>query len=84
MINTVVAIIYCLGISVIGYSLLNLFIRKELSGLEKISISYGLGVGVIAFQLFIYSILGLQWNIYTVFIPWIFVFSHIVCLSNTT
>lgn len=73
MINTGIAIVYVLGITLVGYCVQSLIVKDTVSILEKLGISYGIGVGLLAFQLFIYSLLGIGWNSVVVILPWIIV-----------
>lgn len=38
---------------------------------EKVPVWFGVGVGAIAFQLFFYSILAIEWSNIDIFIPWL-------------
>lgn len=70
--NELIVLLVILFLTVIGYLLIrgfNLLTNKN--KLFVISCSYGLGVGVIAMQLFIYSGLSIPWKIETLMSPWV-------------
>lgn len=59
-------------VTLIGYSFISLGnLMPTLSNLEKLSFSYGIGVGLIAFQLLFYSIGNILYNPYDLGIPWL-------------
>jgi hypothetical protein len=53
-----------------GYSLLNLFKFNFNSQIEKLSYSWGIGIGFVAMQMFFYSLLGIQWSRISLILPW--------------
>lgn len=54
-----------------GYSVVNLFGLQIKSLIEKLSYSWGLGVGLIGTQLFFYSLLTIEWSKFTLVAPWL-------------
>lgn len=54
-----------------GYSVINLFGLQIKSLIEKLSCSWGLGVGLIGTQLFFYSLLAIDWTKFTFVAPWV-------------
>lgn len=66
-----------------GYSLLVFFnFLSDHNFFEKIPYSFGLGVGLIAFQLFTYSRISIEWNRFTILIPWIVIIAYAVIKNN--
>ncbi len=62
-----------------GFSFLQLFsVFRKSSIIEILSISYGIGVALISFQLLIYDLLGIKWNIAWIILPWILVFAFVL------
>ena len=56
----------------IGYCILFLFnLLKSHSFLEKMPFAYGLGVGILSWQLFTYSQFHIPWSFLSLFLPWI-------------
>lgn len=70
---TLVAIIFiALFIVLIGYICIDrLSILKKESIVGKLSLGWGLGVGLIGLQLFLYSILQIPWSRFSLLLPWI-------------
>ncbi|MFQ5952589.1 MAG: HAD-IIIA family hydrolase [Candidatus Omnitrophota bacterium] len=65
------------SITVIGFSVLRIIIRKDIelySPLEKAALSYGLGLGCVAFELLTFAVAGLSFDIPLLILPWIPVF----------
>jgi hypothetical protein len=59
-------------IFLIGYLIIELCgFLKGGSLLEKLSYSWGLGVGLIGTQLFIYSLLNIAWSRISILLPWV-------------
>lgn len=72
--NALIVIISILFTSVIGLvTLIGLNLISFKNKLFVISISFGLGVGLIATQLFFYSRFGISWQRESILIPWIIV-----------
>ena len=72
--NELIVIITILGISGIGYMMLTgfrLFAKQDT--LLALGCSYGLGVGLIAAQLFVYSWLQIPWGKALLITPWLFI-----------
>jgi hypothetical protein len=42
-----------------------------LKDIEKLPFSFGLGAGVVAFQLYVYSRFHIFWNVFLILVPWI-------------
>lgn len=60
-----------------GYLILNLLkIFKDKSEIEKIPFSFGLGAGIIAFQLYLYSRLNISLDLLYILLPWLFLFLY--------
>lgn len=49
--------------------------------IEKLSFSWGLGAGLISAQLFLYSLIGIQWNKSSITLPWLIL--GVIFLINT-
>jgi len=68
----------CLAVTIlIGWSLLNIIFYKKSSPFclpEKLALSYGLGLGAITFQLFIYYFFKIRFNVLNITAFWIPVF----------
>lgn len=58
-------------ITLIGYCLIKKFRLINFGDVEILPYSFGLGGGVVALQLFIYSQLKLQWSLFSLLLPWI-------------
>ncbi len=70
---------FMLGISwfyLVGYSILSFIYprRGEFFFLEKWSISFGLGVGVLSCEMLFLSMMGLKFNTVVMIVPWIVLF----------
>ncbi len=70
--NAIFVCFILIFITVIGYSVIACFnlLEKE-SFLAKISLGYGLGVGLVALQLFFYSRFFIPWQTDSLLIPWL-------------
>ncbi len=53
----------------LGYIILSILINKKINSLMKISLSYGLGMGVLAIWMLFIAIIGLRFNIITIKMP---------------
>lgn len=64
----------------VGYSIILLFdYIKDKSLAVKLSVGYALGVGFAAFELFIYSRLGIRWSLPSIYLPFLaFLFSALI------
>lgn len=51
---------------------------REFSILENLPFSFGLGVGLIAFQMFLYSLFNLKWDVKIIFLPWLMAFAFLI------
>lgn len=67
-------LIFILTIFFIGYFISTLFSIKKEDIFYQIGLSWGLGIAGISFQMITYSLLGLHWTIFSLFIPWIIIF----------
>lgn len=71
----ITVILIALLIVLIGFMVLEIFgLLKKESLIARLSIGWGLGVGLIGLQLFFYSILQVPWNRITLLLPWILLF----------
>ena len=59
----------------LGYILLSM---EEKFNLIKYFLAFPLGIGLISYQLFFYSLIGLKFNLILLFLPWIIVLSYII------
>jgi hypothetical protein len=69
--SEIIVLLLILFLAVIGYTVIwgfNLIPYKD--KLFAISCSYGLGVGLVCMQLYLYSRIGISWNIWSVLSPW--------------
>jgi len=59
----------------IGRNVLFWLIRRDLSFslLEKLALSYILGLGALTIQMFLYSLLNIKFSIFTLLMPWFFI-----------
>ena len=73
--NTIIALVSIIFITSIGYAVLLIL------NLKSLSLSYGLGVGLIAAQLFIYSRLQIPWQKELLIIPWLIIFIIAIVLK---
>jgi len=70
--NRLIAIVGIISYVVIGFSILKLLgFTKKRSLLENSAFSFGVGVGLISFEMFIYSILRIQWSNVLLLTPWL-------------
>lgn len=69
----------------IGYIILRYIIKSDSKyGLFVLPVSYFLGIGIISFQMLLYSVLGVRWNAFVIIIPWlIFLPKHFTDLLRT-
>src|SRR3990167_7323110 len=73
--NHLIVIFSLLFLISIGYLLISFGnFLSDLKFYEKIPYAFGLGVGVIAMQMFIYSRLNISWEAGIIASPWILVF----------
>lgn len=80
--NAVIVIITILFISLLGYScLLGFGFFSSKDKLLALGASYGLGVGLISMQLYIYSTIGIPWERTFLLIPW-FILIAAILLKN--
>jgi hypothetical protein len=73
--NTLIVFLIICFVSLIGYSFIkifNFFPKKDV--LSVSGYSYGLGIGFVAFQLYIYSCLNIPWERSYLVVPWIMLF----------
>lgn len=76
--NAIVLILALIYTFALGFSLVTYFFQS-LNMQIKIGISFGLGVGIVYLQLFLYSIVGISWSLASFLIPGIIV---IILLSK--
>ncbi len=62
----------------LGYIILSILINKKINSLMKISLSYGLGMGLLAIWMLFIAIIGYRFNIVTIKIPLLLL---VFCLS---
>lgn len=68
--NEMIVAIGILWMTCIGFAVIKLFgLLDSTSDIEKLPYSFGLGAGIIAMQLYIYSRLNLSWNLFLLLIP---------------
>ncbi|RJQ25586.1 hypothetical protein C4577_05480 [Candidatus Parcubacteria bacterium] len=66
------AVISILFLVLIGFTIVKSFnLLPQVSFLELLPYSFGLGIGFVALQLFLYSLLNIKWDIQILIIPWI-------------
>lgn len=71
--NILVAFLSCLVMMIIGYVVIKVFkLLENVEDMEKLPYSFGLGAGLVAFQLYIYSRLTIEWGVLSVIVPWVF------------
>lgn len=70
------AIIFLCLVGIAIYDLFGLFSRKD--KLFAFSCSYGLGVGAVTLQLYVYSRAAIGWSIGSIMFPWLIVFIFLV------
>ncbi|SRR5713226_229392 len=69
----------------IGYVVIELCgFLKGASLLEKLSYSWGLGVGLIGIQMFLYSILHIPWSRLSILLPWVIIFVILLVRNKQT
>src|SRR5216684_7695208 len=72
--NIIFVICICLFITFIGYTIIWGFkLLPEVDVLLVVAISYGLGVGAISSQLYLYSRLNIPWNRELLILPWLII-----------
>ena len=80
--NNIIALLTTFFITIIGYAVIwgfELLPRKD--KLISFACSYGLGIGFITMQLYIYSRLNISWNKWSLIFPWI-LFVAVLFLKN--
>ncbi|MGB3082259.1 MAG: HAD-IIIA family hydrolase [Candidatus Omnitrophota bacterium] len=63
------------AMTIAGYSVLSIVLGKDsrsYSLAEKAALSYGLGMGCIAFEFLLFAILGLSFDLWLILTPWVF------------
>ncbi|MGB2598973.1 MAG: hypothetical protein WBC99_00820, partial [Candidatus Omnitrophota bacterium] len=63
------------AMTIAGYSVLSIVLGKDsrsYSLAEKATLSYGLGMGCIAFEFLLFAILGLSFDLWLILTPWVF------------
>lgn len=72
-----IVLIITISIFLIGYMVIQLsgFLNTK-SFLEKLSYSWGLGVGLVGAQLFTYTLININWNRMNILLPWILIFLY--------
>jgi len=67
--------VFCLFvfIELVGLSIVSMTFKIENDILLSVGLSYGLGVIVLTSQMMLYSFVHIPWNVWTIFLPWIFV-----------
>lgn len=69
-----IAFISLILVCVVGLTIINLLkLLEEEPLLEKVGYSFGIGLGIVSYTLYIYSRLNIGWNIVIVLLPWIIV-----------
>lgn len=58
-------IFYCIGFAVLQ------IIKVQLSSAERVGISFGLGSGLVSFQMFVYVLCSIPLDVFTLCLPWI-------------
>lgn len=67
-----VVIIALFFMIIIGYSIIKAFdLIPGINDYERLPFAFGLGAGLVAFQLYFYSRLGIEWNNLIILMPWI-------------
>ncbi len=70
--NAIITFITLLFISLVGLVVIKAWdLLPKKSNLYVFSIAYGLGVGLITAQLYVYARFGLSWNIWFLILPWV-------------
>jgi hypothetical protein len=70
--NELLVLFYILLLSVLGASFLDLFkVFEEKKLLAYLSLGFAVGVGIIIVQMFLFSLMGVNWNRFLLFGPWI-------------
>lgn len=70
--NAFITLVLLLLISIIGFTVVQtLAVFPKKSNLFKLSLGYGLGVGMISAEMYVYARLGILWNITNLLTPWV-------------
>lgn len=70
--NEAIVLLGLIWMTCIGYVIIKFFrLLDNSSDIEKLPYSFGLGAGVVAIQLYLYSRLHVSWNIFFLLLPWI-------------
>ena len=72
--NTIIVILTIMFTSFIGYALIRFFRLITNDNLLAIGLSYGLGAGLVSFQIFIYSTLNIALKRELIIMPWLMLF----------
>lgn len=70
----VILLVICLAATMlIGWSLLSIIFRGSniLSSLERLALSYGLGIGAVALEMLVFYFFKVRFTILNLFLPWI-------------
>ena len=69
--NVLIVLYSLLAVFSLGWIILKLFnFFTEKEGLERIFYSFGLGMGLISFQMYLYSRISMEWSAVSIFLPW--------------
>src|SRR5438045_3509994 len=76
IISFLIIVVTAIIIFLIGFMVISVFgFLKDESIIGKLAYSWGLGVGLIGLQLFLYSILKINWSRVSILLPWGILFS---------
>ena len=78
----ILSLLFVTGIGYIWITGLNLLSKKSV--FDLLPYSYGLGIGLIAFQLYIYSRIEVPWELGYILIPWIGFFIGLIIFKRKT
>jgi len=72
--NILIVVLTILFITLVGFAVIRLLnLLENFDNLLKLSYSYGFGVGLVCFQLYIYSRLNIAWEKINLILPWLIV-----------
>ena len=83
MIDVILVLFTLFFITSLGFVVIKYFdLWHKEDNLLVLACSYGLGVGIIAMQLYLYSRIGLLWNLQIIIVPWLFFLVYVFVKSR--
>lgn len=73
--SEIIVLLLLTFITLIGFIIIRFFdFLPDVSNVESVFYSFGLGVSLISFQMFLYSVFAIQWSLISIIPPWLVTF----------